>query len=451
MTAADGTPVAIAPREADAEEGPPDTPEGRRARVLRVARSRTSIQTVVYFASNGLVSLLVAISTALLARNMSTVEFGSYSFAISFLLFTAIFFDFGLFLPASRMIAKADEETKPHIFAASLVAYAPVGVAYCLSIAGLSFVVDGVFNVEAGEALLLTAPLAFVYPFALIAGTLGQGTDRLHVFSITSAAAQIVFMVLLLGALLVTSSLSVTLALVLRAVGFLVGCVAFVAWLRPRLAEVRRHVREIMSQARSYGFEVYVGRLLSIGTYQMDVLMLAALTNARAVGLYTLAGAVARVVGLPIYGFASALFPKMAREGVLDRRWIAISWAVGLTGAVIAWVLAKPFIEVVFSERYTEAATYLLPLALAEVVRAVTTVYNSFLSAQALGRELRNAGLLLTVSNVVLNLALIPPFGAMGAAIASLIALLVNLAGHIYYYRRHTRGVPAAAPAPETL
>ena len=451
----DGSPVAVADQggEPDGAETPEPSTAGRRsrARLLRAARSRTIIQTVVFFASNGLVSLLVAISTAVLARNMSTTEFGSYSFAISFLLFSAMFFDFGIFLPASRMIATADDETKPRILAASVIAYVPVGLAYCAAIVGLSFVVDGAFNVDAGEALRLTAPLAFVYPFALIAQTIAQGTDRLHVYSITAAVAQILFMALLVGALVLSSSISVTLALTLRAAGFLAGCIAFVVWLRPRLGGVRAHVRELMVQARGYGFEVYVGRLLSVGTYQMDVLMLAALTNARAVALYSLAGAVARVVGLPIYGFASALFPKMAREGVLDRRWIMAAWVVGLVGAVVAWALAKPFIEVVFSERYTKAATYLLPLALAEVVRAVTTLYNSFLSSQALGRELRNAGLLLTVSNVVLNLALIPPFGAMGAAIASLIALLVNLAGHIYYYRRHMRQPRLGSdPAPST-
>lgn len=441
----DGSPVVLAEPDAEATS----IPSGRE-RLLKVARSRTIVQTVVFFASNGLVSLLVAISTALLARNMSTTEFGSYSFAISFLLFSAMFFDFGLFLPASRMIATADEETKPRILAASVIAYVPVGLAYCAAIVGLSFVVDGVFNVDAGEALRLTAPLAFVYPFALIAQTIAQGTDRLHVYSITAAVAQILFMALLVGALVVSSSISLTLALALRALGFLAGCVAFVIWLRPRLGGVRAHVREIVVQARGYGFEVYVGRLLSIGTYQMDVLMLAALTNARAVALYSLAGAVARVVGLPIYGFASALFPRMAREGVLDRRWLLVGWGVGLAGAVIAWVLAKPFIELVFSDRYTKAATYLLPLALAEVVRAVTTLYNSFLSSQALGRELRNAGLLLTISNLVLNLALIPPFGAMGAAIASLVALLVNLAGHVYYYRRYMRapGTVRAAGTP---
>jgi O-antigen/teichoic acid export membrane protein len=77
-----------------------------------------------------------------------------------------------------------------------------------------------------------------------------------------------------------------------------------------------------------------------------------------------------------------------------------------------------------------------LPLALAAAVRGVTSLYNMYLGANARGRELRNVGSLLAGSNLALNFALIPTFGATGAAWASFGALIVNFAGHVFYYRR---------------
>jgi len=53
-----------------------------------------------------------------------------------------------------------------------------------------------------------------------------------------------------------------------------------------------------------------------------------------------------------------------------------------------------------------------------------------------------NAGLVLTISNLILNFALIPPFGAMGAAWASFAALLANLAAHRVGYRRALNAGP---------
>ena len=89
-----------------------------------------------------------------------------------------------------------------------------------------------------------------------------------------------------------------------------------------------------------------------------------------------------------------------------------------------------------FSARYVAAAGLVLPLALAQYVRGITGLFNTFLSAHGRGREMRNAGLVLTVSNLVFNFALIPPFGARGAAWASLLALLANLVAYVAFYRR---------------
>jgi O-antigen/teichoic acid export membrane protein len=225
------------------------------------------------------------------------------------------------------------------------------------------------------------------------------------------------------------------------ALGFAVLLVA----LRPRFRRALRHTRDFVRQARAYGFQVYVGSLLSIGTYSMDVLMLGALTNARTVGFYALAGAIANASGLPVLGLSLAIFRRLVHEGRLDRRWILIAWLAGGLAVLLAALLAKPVIGLVFSHRYERAARYVVVLAAAQAVRGVTSLYNSFLSARAHGKELRNAAVVLTVSNLVFNFALIPPFGAMGAAVASLLALLVNLLAQVAFYRR-----VVAAPLPAT-
>jgi O-antigen/teichoic acid export membrane protein len=77
---------------------------------------------------------------------------------------------------------------------------------------------------------------------------------------------------------------------------------------------------------------------------------------------------------------------------------------------------------------------------------AVTRLFNTFLAAHGLGSDLRTAAITLTVSNLILNLLLIPGFGAAGAAWASFLALAVNLVVHIIRYRR---AVSAGETAPQ--
>ncbi len=189
-----------------------------------------------------------------------------------------------------------------------------------------------------------------------------------------------------------------------------------------------------MAEAREWGLSVYVGRVLSIGTYRMDVLMLAAYTDATAVAYYTLAGALATSVGLPARSVATALFPRMATQEGIRRRWLLFAWGISLSAALALTVAAGWLVPTIFSSSYQGAVVLVLPLALAEALRGVTVVYNQYLAAQGLGRPLRNAGLILTGSNLAANFALIPPFGARGAW-ASVLALVANLAAHIVGYR----------------
>jgi O-antigen/teichoic acid export membrane protein len=133
---------------------------------------------------------------------------------------------------------------------------------------------------------------------------------------------------------------------------------------------------------------------------------------------------------------AAALFARMARASAIPGRWLTIAVGVGGVSAITAWALAEPLVRLLFGTRYVQAASLVLPLALAQLVRGVTGIFNTFLSGHGRGRDLRNAGLVLTGSNIALNFALIPPFGAAGAAWASLLALLANLIAHVVFYRR---------------
>lgn len=416
--------------------------------VKQLLRSRAVWQGMTFTGSNIAVSLLAIISTTLLTRSLTAEAYGSYAFAVSILAFAAMFFEFGVFVPAARLAAHASDGDRREIVGAALLAYLPIGAVFSATVFGLSFVVDGWFHVEAGAGLRAVALLAIGLPFSLIGQQLSQGVDRLHISSLAAVIAQLLLVCFLAAALGFTDRLGITSALVLRMTAILVAMIVLVVWLRPRFHRTRQWCGRLVHEARTYGFQVYIGRLLSIGTYNMDVLMLGIWANARSVGFYVLAGALAAVAGLPIQGMAAALFARMARAERLPSRWVIVSAVVGGAAALVAWGLAGPFIRLAFSDRYAAAAPLVLPLALAQAIRGTTGLYNTFLGAHARGRELRNAGLVLTVSNVILNFALIPSFGATGAAWASVFALVANLAAHVAFYRRSVAPLaPTEIPA----
>jgi O-antigen/teichoic acid export membrane protein len=408
----------------------------KRGRALSLLRSRTAREAAGFAVASLLANVFAVVATALLTRNLTTAAFGSYSFAVSLLFFVALFFEFGLLVPAARLAAISDGRDRRQIIGAALLVYLPIGAAFSATIFVLSFWVDGWFHVEAADALRAAALPAVAFPFTLVLQQLAQGVDRLHVASVATVLAQLLLVALLGLWLSLGSGLSTVNALIFRSLALLIAGICSAVWLRPLFSAATAWSRELMRQSRQWGFHLFVGRVLSTGTYNMDVLMLGLWTSSRSVGMYVLAGSLATAGGLPVVGMAGALFARMAREPAIARRWLVTATVVGIACALATWLLAEPVIRVFFSARYLAATGLVLPLALAQLVRGVTGIFNTFLGAHGRGADLRNAGLVLTLSNLFFNFALIPPFGANGAAWASLVALVANLIAHVIVYRR---------------
>ena len=172
------------------------------------------------------------------------------------------------------------------------------------------------------------------------------------------------------------------------------------------------------------------------GTW-LGILMVGALASTEEAAIYAAAsrfvivGAYAlQAVGMAIGPQISALFAEDARERIehlyrLATWWLmALAWPVYGTMAVFA-----PFLMGVFGPEFVAGKTALVILSLAMLVNLGTgNVTMVLLMGGKSSWNLFNAVVALTV-NVTLNLLLVPPFGASGAAVAWAASLVfVNVA-----------------------
>jgi len=393
-------------------------------------------QTAVYAVASAAASMANGVAKGLAAAILSVPDFAVFAFSQTLLTYLALFFEFGLFLPAARACALASGDEGRDLIGTAIVLYIPVAVAFVVTVFGASFIVDDIFRVHAGHTLRAVAVISFGWPFAFVGLQLAQGVGRLHISAIVALGASLIFVGAFALARLVMGHITVDAALMCQCGGLAIGAFVLASWLRPRFVAWRSHVRPIVRDARRYGFAVYIGRVLSIGTYNMDVLMLGALAPGKAVASYVLAGAISIGAALPVVSLGNALFAPLARAERIGRTSLIAAWVVGLATVPIAWVGSRLAVDYLFSAAYQPVVTLVIPLTMASALRGVTGLYNSFLAAHGRGRALRAAGVVLTTSNLLLNFALIPAFGADGAAWASFIALLANLVAYVVGYRR---------------
>lgn len=178
--------------------------------------------------------------------------------------------------------------------------------------------------------------------------------------------------------------------------------------------------------------------------YNFDAVLLGFLKGPAMVGLYNAAyKPVTVALALPITYF-QGMFPALSRVFVESREQFrelagrsfrlccifALPIGVGLT------MLAKPVIALLFGAAYAESARPLQILIWSAVMVTLRGSYRHALNAA--GRQqldLRSAAVSTTL-NVGLNILLIPRFGMMGAACATVIGDAAWLGLAVYFFQR---------------
>ncbi|AGB17094.1 membrane protein involved in the export of O-antigen and teichoic acid [Halovivax ruber XH-70] len=192
---------------------------------------------------------------------------------------------------------------------------------------------------------------------------------------------------------------------------------------------VRTHVRELVTFSAPLVVATMVGTLLT----QTDTIMLGYFRSSAEVGLYSAAYPLASglLVVLTAFGFlylpiASRLDADGERDAVDDIYATTTKWVYVVTfpAFVLLAVFPADVLALVFGPAYTDAAVVLPILATGFFVSAAAGRDRETLSAFgstswiAIGNGI---GLLL---NVLVNLALIPRFGILGASVASVTSLV---------------------------
>jgi O-antigen/teichoic acid export membrane protein len=340
--------------------------------------------------------------------------------------------------------------TRPHLTRrallwANLVSAALGGAAFVLTMVFAGFLSGG--DAELGDLILLGAALAV----PLLAVNLLRGAAIGRAMWRTVALERIINSVLRLGGLAgfaLTGSLDVLTAVVIVAVAPVLGGLAYLPLLgRPPQPDEPSEVNFRTAPALlGYGSQVWVGAIAGMLTAKLGQLLITPLSSVEQLGLFVVAVTVADVPYIISTAVREVVFGLDSRERNASRLATTSRLATLVCLVVsIGIAITLPFwIEFVFGSGFGDALPATLILLAAAVVNIPGVMTGTGLSAW--GRPaLRTAGLLVAlIGNLVGLVLLVPPMGALGAALATLIA---SAAGTVFCVAIAVRvvGLPASA------
>ena len=376
---------------------------------------------------NKLLAFLVGILTA---RYLGPSNYGLINYAAAYISFFASICTLGInSIIVKNFVDHPDEEGKT--IGTTLLLRAVSSLLSALMIVGIVGIVDR------------DEPLTVVVVALCSVGLIFQIFDTLNYWfqarlqskysalaSLASYAAVSVYKIVLLVLgksvewFALASALDYTvLAVVLAAAYFKNGGQRFTAsWAK---------AKELLSSSTSF---IISGLMVSIYACT-DKLMLKQMLGEASVGYYSLASAISVSWAFVLSAIIDSLYPEIVQSFNTNRIYYerknrqlyAIVFYTSLFMSAAICLLARPFIEILYGASYLPAVQPLRIVVWYTAFSYLGVARNAWMVCENRQKYLKYLYMGAAAINVVLNLLFIPPWGASGAAAASLITQIATI------------------------
>jgi O-antigen/teichoic acid export membrane protein len=195
--------------------------------------------------------------------------------------------------------------------------------------------------------------------------------------------------------------------------------------------QLGRPDRALGTRIVRFGLRSQVGGVVSLLNLRLDVVILGAFASPVTVGVYVVASKYAELLRLPAVALTWVAYPTVARQGAGSfarraGRSVSVLLPIGVVTAAVLALSAFPLLPLVYGHQFSDATWPAAWIALGLVAEPAAGLASAYLMGT--GRPGTNSlilgvGLAITV---VLDLLLIPTYGALGAAVASAVAYLTT-------------------------
>jgi O-antigen/teichoic acid export membrane protein len=241
-------------------------------------------------------------------------------------------------------------------------------------------------------------------------------------------------------------------------IGYSLQGVVFWVWWRRQEREIGEQERDVAAVAESLAWQrtsvMGLALLGNLAFTTIDMLMLGAMSNPEQMGLYSAAYRVLNQVLVTYYLLTNVLYPQLARQTPPERlrmlrpRILLTLFAAGIAIATPLVVFRRPVLAIVFGHPFVAAAPLLSLLAWCIPLDFLTLYLLNAYIAWGMEKKILVCTVVAAGVEIVLNTIGIPRYGALAAAVNTLISYLVLLAGLTLVGRTLKASTRQAEPSP---
>lgn len=392
-----------------------------------------SFQSIAEFAGKG----LQAIYYLYFANVIGVEGNGIYGYAMSIVIYFILIVEFGIDIYGMRTVAKDSKNVRKyvdHIFSLRLF------LAFCsyslLAVFAFLFIEQQLVR----YALLI---LGFnIFSSALLLSWVFQGIEKMGIVAVRQVLVSLLTVVLIY--IFVTESSDLLLALSIISFSLLINSIVMVVYYISKIGKINLQInkakwKNIITAAIPIGFYSVLIMIMN----NVDLTLIGSLlTNFETeTGIYNAAFRITIFAIVPSIVIQNSFFPQLSRATTIEERlpllkkYIKAIVVVGALAGVITYVYSDFLIHSLLSDEYAKSIDLMKVFAFSIFVKFINVALASTLVAWNLEKKVLYGTAFAVLFNIIVDLLMIPEYGAYGATIATIIAestLMLVLAYNVY-------------------
>lgn len=401
-------------------------------------------QILGLFSVNVLGIPLGIVTSILVTRYLGPQLYGDYKFINSVFSFAVLVVTIGFYQAGNRAIVLSDEENKTQeYFGAELLITILLFVLMSIGLVFYALCDTNVQDKGLADVLLLVIPFGWIYLIQRLLETTLHACNKIKILGLIRFLPKMGYLLLsLLVYFLFVGKQYNRLLMIIFVYLSTQACIYVWALykLQIRFSNLKLRLNEIWKYNKSFGFNVYVGSLFAVGFNVLTEVLISyfGIDNV-GVGYYSLALHFAAPLSFIPNTIATTHYKKFASQDRISPKLIWITLLFCVVVLIGLRLIIEPFILYFYGKEFMPIVPICMVVSIGVLIYGFADFFNRFLGAKGYGKALRNSSFIVGASLLLMNLFLIPKYGANGAAYTKVIAGGVYLVNMLFYYLKCTR------------
>jgi len=411
-------------------------------KIINLFKQKRVRQVSVLYSSM-IIGIALGIAVSVInTRLLGPEEFGDYKFVHGVYTFFALIINFGFFTSAGRLLAdKKNNSIRKELIGSSIVLTCIFGIIFSFTMFIFAFFQGHFFSKDLSSLFMFLTPLFFFVPVTVSFENVFQGENRIYELAFFRQSPQLFYIVASL-VLYKLDMFNLTSSLVVQLLTLGMIAAAMTYRLKPKFSNLKKNLKAIYEENKTFGFHVYIGALLGVASTHLGPIVLSYFSvNNVDVGFYSLA-LMSTMPLVLIPGIAgTTMYKEFANRKEISKKVTKVTLLLTIAALAAFLILIKPLVILLYTDKFAGVVPLAYIVSVAQIFHGFGDYHNKFLGAHGQGKMMRNGAFLVGISNLIGFIVFVPLFGAFGAAYTKLFSGIVYTSSMVYFYKKYVKSI----------